>query len=435
MDIERRVIPARASLRDANDPKGPGIDGHVALFSSPSPVYYGVQETIQPGFFDDVAGPDADVPSVFNHDQNIVLGRSTATPPTLRMVPDNTGAATGKAGLWTETDINPKSQTVQDLVMQPMSRGDIKGASFAFSLPDQGGDHWAKGSDGTVQRTLVRAAGLHDVSPAVTSPYYPQTAMSLRALRAANELLMTDKGAEPGDLRFLADSNLLAILADPQARMLTQKEMMLVAGAVALLEVLLPDDDGDEDDQALDANLSAAPTADVIPGPIPSSPSGQSLYSLFRSRKKIWRALTWTNLPYKKCKVSGKTTWNGPEEVAKSEVGDLAHMCLGYTSDGSAKGDYAGPHHENAPGYPVNKAGLIAARQRLNQIKGVDVSAGEAHLKKHYNDAGMDWDKDEKSLLVPATVAPEPIMPELVVFGPAYLSLKARLEVTKRMAA
>ncbi len=432
MSIERRVISNSPQLREAGEGTPPVLCSHVAVFNSASPIYWGVRESISPDFFDLVL--NGDTPSLLNHDQNYILGRNTATPPTLRMFPDKTGATTGKAGLYTETDLNPASNVHRDMVMEPVRRGDIRGASFAFSLPnDNTGDSWTKGEDGVIDRVLLRASELFDVSPAVVSPYYPQTSTALRALLAARTDLVERFGAEPGDVHVLADSQLAAILADPQARMLTAKEVMLVAGAVALLEVLLPDDDGDEEEEPT-LDTAAAPTADVLPAAVPSSPSGQSLYSLFKSRRKIWRALTWHNLPYKKCATSDKDTWDGPGEVKKSEVGDLKHMCLGYTDDGSAKGDYAGPHHENAPGYPVNKRGLIAARGRLNQINGGDVPAMESHLKKHYSDAGMEWD-DSKAAPESVVAAVVPEVPGLALVGPAYLSLKARLDIAAHRMA
>jgi HK97 family phage prohead protease len=259
-NIERRYISqGRPELRDGA--KSPGIDGNVAVYNSWSPVYYGVREQILPTFFNDVLG--GDVPSLFNHDPNIVLGRTSASPPTLRLRSTATG-------LYTETDLNPESQMVRDMVVLPMKRGDIRGASFAFSLPPKGGDRWAEGEDGVISRELIRAAGLHDVSPAVTNPYYPQTDMALRALAAAQTGLKR-KGAEAGDLVALRDERLVAILADLNKRVLSQKEMMLLSVVIGILEELLPDDDGDEEEE-----------------PAPAA-GGVSLYSLFG--KKTRRAL------------------------------------------------------------------------------------------------------------------------------------------------
>jgi HK97 family phage prohead protease len=407
--MERRYQEAiHPEFRDAQDGKPPCIFGHVAQFNSWSPTYYGLREQIDPGFFDDVLG--GDVVSCQNHDPNFVLGRTTSVPVSLRL------AKTDK-GLYTETDLIAKTSYAAD-ALENLRTKNIRGASFAFSMPmrgDQGwpGDRIVEEQDGTISRTLLRASALHDVSPVVTYPYYPQTEMGVRAMQEARAALIERRGAEAGDVRVLADEALLRILADPKARALSPKEVMLVAAAIGLLEELVPDDDDDDDEE------DAQPDAGMPP--IAGSPT---MYSLFARKRKVLRALTWTNLPYKKSAVSDKTTWDGPAEVKKSEAGDLKHMCIGYVGDGTAKGDYAGPHHENAPGYPVNKPGLIACRARLNQIKGADTSAGEAHLKKHYADCDMKWDDDEKA-------APE-VAPELLVVAPAYLSLRTRLAIAER---
>ncbi len=279
-EVERRFISSgRPELRNADDGRPPGIDGHVALFLVWSPVYYGVREQILPGFFDDVL--DGDVPSVFNHDPNIVMGRTTATPPTLHLKTTN-------VGLYTETDLNPESQMLRDMVILPMQRGDIKGASFAFSLPPKGGDRWSEGEDGVISRELIKADGLYDVSPAVTNPYYPQTAMALRALATARAALV-GKGAEMGDLTPLCDEKVQVILSDLGKRALSPKEVMLVSASIGLLEELLPDDPDDDDDED-----PASSDAD-------DAASGVSLYSLFG--KKVRRHLDWHAAEKKKAQA------------------------------------------------------------------------------------------------------------------------------------
>lgn len=267
MEIERRVqSTSLPELRDAGDGKSPKIVGHVALYNSWSPTYYGCREMIAPGFFDDVMG--GDVPSLFNHDANFVLGRTTATPPTLRLM-------STQQGLYAETDLAAESQAVRDYVVTPMRRGDIRGASFAFSIPRECGDRATIGEDGLYSRVLLKANGLYDVSPAVTNPYYPQTSMALRALAVARRGL-EGKGAEIGDMLPLQSRMLLSILGDLEERKLTPKEVMLVSAAVGLLEELLPDDPSEVDDEP-------APAVDPAAG---AGDPGVSLYSLFGPRAR-----------------------------------------------------------------------------------------------------------------------------------------------------
>ncbi len=286
--IERRFRSVRPQLRAADAGKPPMIASHVAVFSSRSPQYYGLTEEVHPDFFDDVVGPDTDTPSLLNHDANFVLGRTTATPPTLRLAIDKTGAATGTAGLYTETDLNPDSAVHRDMVVAPMRRGDIQGASFAFSLPMRGdagypGDQVVENPDGTLHRTLMRASALHDVSPAVTQPWYPQAPTALRALAAARESLGR-QGAEGGDLLPLVEPRLVAILADLKERKLSSGDLTYLVKAIALLELLLPD--GEEPDDA-------TPSAGVVAGQQPTSGAGlasaPTLYDLLT--RKLSRAV------------------------------------------------------------------------------------------------------------------------------------------------
>jgi HK97 family phage prohead protease len=297
--MERRFRHARPELRMV-DGKPPMIVSHVAVFNSRSPQYWGLTEEIASGFFDDVVGADADVPALFNHDDNFAIGSTTSTPPTLRMIADNDGSQTGLAGLYTETD-PPDTATIRDLVLTPMRMGIIKGASFGFSLPMRGdkgfpGDRVVENPDGSLHRTLLRAATLEDVTPACTRPFYPQAPTALRALAAARAALAR-RGAEPGDVRVLADEAVAAILADPEARYLSPKEVLLVVAAIGLLEELVPDDEPD-DEPADQPTPSPAAGPSVLAGQQPTGAAGgQTLYSLFARKPKVLRALTMANRP------------------------------------------------------------------------------------------------------------------------------------------
>jgi phage head maturation protease len=272
--IERRFRSVRPELRaaDAGTGKPPMIASTVAVFDSVSPAYWGLTEDIDPGFFDGVVVPGLDCPSLLNHDANYPLGRTTANPPTLRLAVDKLGTRNaGVPGLYTETDLNPDSAVHRDMVMEPMRRGDIQGASFAFSLPERGepgypGDMVTEKPDGSLHRRLLHCSALYDVSPAVTQPYYPQAPTALRALAAAREALGR-QGAEAGDLAPLADPRLAAILADLKERKLSSGDLTYLVKAIALLELLLPD--GEEPDDA-----APAPSAGVVAGQQPSGGVG-----------------------------------------------------------------------------------------------------------------------------------------------------------------
>ena len=86
----------------------------------------GWRETILPGAFSEVLGDD--VRALFNHDPNLVLGR---TPRTLRLAEDN-------VGLRYEIEL-PETQYGIDLY-KSIQRGDIDQSSFAFYVGEQSWD-------------------------------------------------------------------------------------------------------------------------------------------------------------------------------------------------------------------------------------------------------------------------------------------------------
>lgn len=163
MKIERRL--AAMSLRSAGEGAPPKITGYAAVFNQLSDDLGGFRERIAPGAFA-AALTRSDVRALFNHDPNFVLGRVSAGTLVLRE--DETGL--------TVEITPPDSQTVRDLVLAPMARGDINQQSFGFTTRQ---DRWDKIA-GEWQRTLLEIGELFDVSP-VTFPAYPQTDAALRA--------------------------------------------------------------------------------------------------------------------------------------------------------------------------------------------------------------------------------------------------------------
>ncbi|CAG9184257.1 HK97 family phage prohead protease [Cupriavidus respiraculi] len=178
-DIEKRTLPGqlcelRSSEGGAAQPTT--IYGYGAVFNTRSAPIMGLfVEEIAPGAFDDVLGDD--VRALFNHDPNFVLGRTRSN--TLQLTIDTRGLA------YTVTP--PDTQTVRDLVLAPMARGDINGSSFRFIVASDG-DEWRQEGELVVRR-IHRFRSLIDVSP-VTYPAYdesPSAQRSLEAWRQARE--------------------------------------------------------------------------------------------------------------------------------------------------------------------------------------------------------------------------------------------------------
>lgn len=172
--LERRFIDAEAAEIRAAEDGSRKVSGYFAVYNRWSPVYGNFRERIAPGFFDSVLGND--VRALFNHDDSRLLGRSKAG--TLRLASDETG-------LHGEIEPIPETPTGAE-VIENLRLRNLTGASFAFSLPAKEGDVWAKAADGVWERTLIRAAGLFDVS-VVTNPFYPDTAVGLRSALGLDE--------------------------------------------------------------------------------------------------------------------------------------------------------------------------------------------------------------------------------------------------------
>ena len=143
------------------------IAGHAAVFDSTSQDLGGFVERIAPGAFRKTLR-EADVRALFNHDPNLVLGRTGAG--TLRLAED-------RSGLAYEVEL-PDTTVGRDLAVS-IERGDVTQSSFGFRAI---ADRWTRTEDGTPLRTLTEVS-LHngDVSP-VTFPAYLATDVATRAV-------------------------------------------------------------------------------------------------------------------------------------------------------------------------------------------------------------------------------------------------------------
>jgi len=142
----------------------PKITGHMAVFGEWSMDLGGFIERLMPGAFAKTIG-EQDIHSYFNHDSNFVLGRVKSG--TLRLSEDG-------LGLFSEND-PPDTQTIRDLVLEPIRRGDVDQGSIAFRPVRQ---EWGR-EDGVLTRTLHEVR-LYHVSP-VARGAYSGTEVGLRA--------------------------------------------------------------------------------------------------------------------------------------------------------------------------------------------------------------------------------------------------------------
>ena len=185
--VERRGLTSPVELREEDGQ--PRLVGYAALYESESVVLPGgFREVLRRGAFDDaLASPETDVVALFNHDNNLILGRQSAG--TLRLYTDERGL---------RYDITPPdTQTGRDTV-ELVRRGDLSGASFAFSLSSSDDEEYKRTEDGP--RRYINTLKLWDVSVVLT-PAYPETTAAVR--QRAAELLAEPiaEQAEPAPIR------------------------------------------------------------------------------------------------------------------------------------------------------------------------------------------------------------------------------------------
>jgi len=135
-------------------------DGNPAL----SENLGGFREKIDPEAFNEVL--DNDVRALFNHDPNLILGRTTAG--TLSLSVDERGLKYSFTA--------PDTTTGRDLMVS-LERGDVSQSSFGFIVEE---DSWDEDEEGRTIRTIKKVGRLLDVSP-VTYPAYPDAEAGKRS--------------------------------------------------------------------------------------------------------------------------------------------------------------------------------------------------------------------------------------------------------------
>lgn len=165
MKNKKEIRVFTPEFRASEDDGVKRIAGYAAVFDTWSDDLGWFREKIAPGAFAD-AIRKSDTVALFNHDSNIVLGRTSND--TLRLKEDETG-------LHMEVDL-PDTQAANDLYIL-VERGDIHQQSFGFIVESQ---EWKYGEKGEPdERTITKVRELFDVSP-VTYPAYPDTSVAKR---------------------------------------------------------------------------------------------------------------------------------------------------------------------------------------------------------------------------------------------------------------
>lgn len=146
------------------------IEGYFAVFNSTYELWPGATESIAPGAFDDSVSDD--VRALYNHNTDIVLGRTSAGTMEIRQ---------DSHGLWGRIRVNRNDGDAMNAYAR-IARGDITGCSFGFDIAAQETDYR---DDGSVHWTITKVSPLYEISPC-TFPAYQETVVSARKKDLAN---------------------------------------------------------------------------------------------------------------------------------------------------------------------------------------------------------------------------------------------------------
>ena len=162
-------------VRSAAAPSVSGrrVSGMAVMFNSPSHILFegGKRfiEIILPGAIDQNLIQQSDIRALVDHNRNRLLARCNRGRGTLRV-------EITREGLYYEFEAPHTADG--DYTVEMVSRGDIDGSSFAFTVA-QSGDTWEKRKDGIYLRKVSKISGLYDVT-VTASPAYPETSVGVR---------------------------------------------------------------------------------------------------------------------------------------------------------------------------------------------------------------------------------------------------------------
>jgi HK97 family phage prohead protease len=146
------------------------VVGYAAVWDSLSHDLGGFRETLKPWCMDACFGA-SDVHALYNHNTDLVLGRSRAG--TLQCAPD-------AKGLKVQIDLPPTSFS-RDL-WQNLLLNNITGMSFGFTIAPNG-EEWTADAAGNPVRTITEVKQLFEVS-ICAQPAYPSTEIAIASLRS-----------------------------------------------------------------------------------------------------------------------------------------------------------------------------------------------------------------------------------------------------------
>lgn len=140
------------------------LRGRFVVYNSDYEVWEGATESIAPGAFRNSINND--VRALYNHNDDIVLGRTSAGTFSLEDRAD---------GLWGDILLNRKDSDAMN-AYERVARGDITGCSFGFNIKSE---EETRNADGTIHWTITEVDPLFECS-ICTFPAYQATHVEAR---------------------------------------------------------------------------------------------------------------------------------------------------------------------------------------------------------------------------------------------------------------
>jgi HK97 family phage prohead protease len=196
MKQEKRTFTGTVHVRAVGDGMPSEVGGIAAVVNSVTDLGM-FEEVILPGAFDNALSKDYDIRCLFNHEAELILGRTKSNTCKVFVNADGNLEYT-----WIPDYENPTHVSVVRSIM----RGDITQSSFAFTIKEQ---TWSDSTKyGTMgKRTIKIIDSLYDVSP-VTYPAYEETEADCRTILALrdqeNEIESAKRSQAAADILRLA---------------------------------------------------------------------------------------------------------------------------------------------------------------------------------------------------------------------------------------
>ena len=181
---ELRFFDSKVELRAADDgTTGRTITGYAFLWDTMSSRIGGwFREKIHRDALNGVDIDKMDVTALFNHDNNLILARTSSG--TLTLEADDKGL---------RYEFEAPDTTAGNDLLENVRLGNVKNSSFSFTIAP-GGDVWEEDEELGDVRTIMKFKRIYDVSP-VTVPAYPDTTVAARSYEEQKKVDDKDKPA------------------------------------------------------------------------------------------------------------------------------------------------------------------------------------------------------------------------------------------------